>query len=512
MKIRTRAVAASIGVATATAVLAACGGGAASGDGEASTTLNIATMTFPQSLDPTTAIGSALPFFEPVYDTLLHREPDGSYSPMLATEWSWDDEGTTLTLTLRDDVTFDSGATLDAEAVKANLERFQESSGANAEWLAGLQEAEVVDATHLALHLDAPDPAFEYYLSDAAGLVADPAAFDDAEALSTTPAGTGPYELDAEQTVVGTRWVYTAADDYWGEAPPFETVTMQVFDNETAIVNGLKTDQVDTAVLQDANQQSALEGAAGLSVQEFDIDFQGLLLIDRAGAVTPELADPRVRQAINLAVDRETMVEQIRLGKGTVTSQVFGPASEGYDESLDSFYPHDPQQAKDLLAEAGFSGGFELKLPRMRSIVTDAIASSMESDLADVGITLTWVEVDQADALRRVFTDREFSGFVMNIGQVPSDWLVTKDLVLPGTFNPFGYTDETVEKLAAQLQAAETDDAAQPAAALNRHLVEDAWFVPFYRMTYALVTDGGVTATPEVGMAVPSIHNYEPAG
>jgi len=206
------------------------------------------------------------------------------------------------------------------------------------------------------------------------------------------------------------------------------------------------------------------------------------------------------------------MVEQIRLGKGTATSQIFGPASQGYDESLDAYYAHDPEKAKGLLADAGFADGFELKLPRMRSIVSDAIASSMESDLADVGITLTWVDVDQGDALRRIFSDREFSGMVMNIGQAPNDWLVVKDMVLPGTFNPFGYTDKTVEKLAPQLQAQPADQAGETAGELNRHLVEDGWFVPFYRMTYTLVTDAGVTATPEVGMAVPSLHNYAQAG
>ncbi|MFE9750160.1 ABC transporter substrate-binding protein [Saccharothrix saharensis] len=505
----------TVGTAGAVAValtLTACSGAGGGTTGQSDPTLDIATMTIPQSLDPVTAVGGALPFFQATYDSLVKREPDGTYAPMLATAWTWDEGLTKLSLTLRDDVKFDDGTAFDAAAVKANLERFKASTGANAKWFSGLEQVEVVDPTHVVLHLNSPDPAYLHYLSDAAGLMANPTAFADAEKLKTAPDGTGPYELDTAQTIVGTKWVYRRADHYWGERLPFDGVTMTVFDNETAIVNGLKTGQVDTAVVQDANQQSSLDGAAGLTVTPVDFDYQGVLLFDRAGKITPELADVRVRQALNLAIDRRTMLEQIRRGKGAVTSQVFGTDTAGYQEELDSYYSHDPEKAKRLLAEAGHADGFELKMPRMTSIVTEAIASSLRSDLADVGITLTWVDVDQGDALRRIFTDREFSGFVMNLGQPSSDWLVVKDLVLPGTFNLFGYTDDTVKALVPKIQAASGDGVEDPARALNRHLVEDAWFVPFYRMSYALVTDAGVTALPQAGMAVPSLYNYKSAG
>ncbi|NEE44380.1 ABC transporter substrate-binding protein, partial [Streptomyces sp. SID8455] len=74
--------------------------------GSAGAQLNLATLTSPQSLDPSQAVGSALPFFQAVYDTLVKREADGDFSPMLATEWTYDDTRTALALTLRDDVKF----------------------------------------------------------------------------------------------------------------------------------------------------------------------------------------------------------------------------------------------------------------------------------------------------------------------------------------------------------------------------------------------------------------------
>lgn len=99
---------------------------------------------------------------------------------------------------------------------------------------------------------------------------------------------------------------------------------MSVFDNETAVVNGLKTGQIDSAVLQDANQELAISSDSTLKKTTFAFDFQGLLLFDRAGVRTPALRRPEVRQAINHALDRRTMTDKIRQGRGEITDQVFG--------------------------------------------------------------------------------------------------------------------------------------------------------------------------------------------
>ncbi|WP_106399281.1 ABC transporter substrate-binding protein [Actinocorallia populi] len=479
------------------------------GSGGSDDTLDIATLTKPQSLDPKVANGSALPFFQAVYDTLVKREPDGTYSPMLATEWAFDEAGTELTLTLRTGVKFQDGTAFDAEAVKANLERFKKGGGADATDLAAVTSIEVVDATHVKLVLAQPDPGLLFYLSDSAGLMASPAAFAKEEELKTKPVGTGPYRLDAAKTVVGTKWVYTRSPDYWGEKPPYGTVTMSVFDNETAIVNGLKTDQIDTALLQDVGQQVSMKSDPNVTTTDVNFDFQGILLFDRGGKVTPALGDARVRQALNHAVDRETMLSALRQGRGEVTAQVFGPETAAYDPALDTAYPHDPEKAKALLKEAGYEKGFKLRLPRVTAIVNDALAASLKSDLEKIGVELVWDAPDPA-VLQKVFVNKEYSGMVMNMGLDTVDGIVLRTLVLPGTFNMFGTTDDTVKKLVGSVQA-KPDAAEADLKALNEHLVEQGWYLPFYRMSYLLVSDKDVKATPQSGMAVPSIYNYSPA-
>ncbi|MGO2660625.1 ABC transporter substrate-binding protein [Mycetocola reblochoni] len=505
---RTRILPAGAAVVAASLLLSGCGG---TGADTASDTLNIATMTVPSSLDPVDATGSALPYFQAVYDTLIKRAPDGSYEPMLATEWSYNDDRTVLSLTLRDDVAFADGTALDADAVTANLLRFRDGGGTDSANLAGVTDVTAVDATHVDIVMDAPNPGLEFYLSDSAGLMANPAGFEDEDALKTTPDGTGPYRLDADGTVIGTKWVFDKNDEYWDSELPFDTVTISAFDNENAIVNGLKTGQIDTALLQSVDQQIAAEADTALTSTPTSFDFQGLFLFDRDGAVTPELGDVRVRQAINYALDRQTMLDQIMQGRGAVTSQVFGVNAPGYEESLDEAYPHDPAKAKELLAEAGYADGISLTLPRMAAIVSDPLASAIQTSLAEAGIELTWEDLDQATALQRIFSDREFSGTVLNIGQSSNDWIVIQSLILPGTFNMFGSTDPEVQSLVESIRSASADDAVTDVRALNEHIVEEAWFAPFYRVEHQLVTDAGVTAEPQSGLAVPSIYNYAPA-
>lgn len=495
------------GIAIAGAVtllMAGCGDTDADTDASA---LTIGTMTLPQSLDPAEAMGSALPFFQTVYDTLVKRDPEGAYVPMLATDWSYDQSLTRLTLTLREDVTFDDGTPMDGEAVKANLERFRDGSGGQAQTLSDLEEVELVTDTEVVLHLSRPNPAMLYYLSDAAGLIANPASFDD---LTTDPDGTGPYELDAARTAVGTTWVYTRADDYWGDDLPYDEITINAFDNETAIVNGLRTGQINAALLQDVDQQEIAESDEGLTTLPQDIDYQGIILFDREGHITPELAEPEVRQAINHAIDRRTMLDQLRAGNGEITSQIFGTETQAYDPELDTFYDHDPDRARELLDEAGHPDGFSLTLPRMSEIVSDPMATSLESDLAAVGIDLTWDELDQSGVLNSIFTEQEQPGMVMNNAQPAEDWVTIAELVLPGTFNLFGTTDDTVEELTETIKKAPEGEAEEEARELNRHLVEQGWFVPFYRMTHLHVTDGTVEVEPQSGMSVPSLYNYAP--
>jgi peptide/nickel transport system substrate-binding protein len=194
-----------------------------------------------------------------------------------------------------------------------------------------------------------------------------------------------------------------------------------------------------------------------------------------------------------------------------VTSQVFGPSTAAYKPELDTYYTFDQAKARTLLKEAGLEKGFSLKLPRIPAIVSDALAASLQSDLGAVGVKVVWDDLDPGSAVQRIFRDRAYSAMVMNMGQSSSDWVAVGEVVLPGAFNMFGYTDDTVKELLPKIQGRPAQEAKADLQALNRHLVEDGWFMPFYRMTYLHVSDGSVSIKPQDGMAVPAIYNYAPA-
>lgn len=188
-----------LGTALAAAlVLSGCAGDSPNGSGEEANSdglgelLNLGTGSEPISYDPAQAQeGDNFPFFQAVYDTLIHRLPDGSLAPMLATEWEYDETNTELTLTLRDDVVFSDGAEFDADVAKVNLERFQEASGPQGHTLNSVESIDVVDETTIQLNLNEPDPALLIYLSNAAGLMGSPEALD-TPGIATVPVGSGP--------------------------------------------------------------------------------------------------------------------------------------------------------------------------------------------------------------------------------------------------------------------------------------------------------------------------------
>ncbi|MFF1253888.1 ABC transporter substrate-binding protein [Pseudarthrobacter sp. NPDC058329] len=352
---------AALAAATLSAALCltACGGNAGGTDAAGTTAgaaktvkaMTIGSLADAKSFDPVDArTGHAMPIFQTLYDTLLLREPDGKISPMLATKWEYNADNTVLTLTLREGVTFSDGTAFDAAAVKANIDNFKAAKGQDAYQVNSVKEVSVVDPKTVAVALTAPDPAFEYYLTLAAGFMASPKALGTPE-LKTDPQGSGPYVLDKATSVKGSQYVFTKRDGYWNkDLQKFEKVTIKILTDATARTNALVSGQIDAALLDPKNGKQA--DASGLKLNKSQVDWTGIFLYDRDGKISPELANVKVRQAINHAFDRKTIMEQQFLGQGTATTQVFGPESGAYVPDLDNRYPYDPAKAKQLLTEA----------------------------------------------------------------------------------------------------------------------------------------------------------------
>jgi peptide/nickel transport system substrate-binding protein len=506
---------AAVGIATAAALtlaLAGCAGSDSSKPGSSDSAQGevvLGQIIAPSTFDVTQAEwGNRSLYYQAVYDTLLLVKADGSIEPYLASDYSYNEDNTELTLTIRDDVTFTDDTKLTADVVQQNLQRFKDGGGPYAVDLANVDTIEATDDSTVVLTLKAPDPALLTYLGREAGLVAATAMFD-AEDAATNPVGSGPYILDTDASVTGTSYTLKKNPDYWNpDVQHYATLKFSVLSDPTAAVNAIKAGEVNAARLADNNNNEEIEGA-GWALNPNELDFQGLLLFDRGGEQDPALGDVRVRQAINYALDREGLLEALQHGNGTVTAQVFKESSAAYDPALDDAYPYDPEKAKQLLAEAGYEDGLTIAMPS--TVVLGATSFTLiEQQLADVGIKVKYTDTAPENYIADLVAPKYSSAF-MSLEQQP-DWQLVQFMISrTSTWNPFKFGDDTSDKLISEMQVG--DQATQDAKAgeLNKYISEQAWFAPLYRVSSGYATDPGTAVTVMPTNAVPSLYDIAPA-
>ncbi|PRB38511.1 ABC transporter substrate-binding protein [Arthrobacter sp. MYb23] len=511
MKLGPKAAAAAI-VLSASLALTACGGGnAGAGAGSTSgtktvTALTLGTLRDLTSWDPAQAhVGHALQPYQAAYDSLILREPDGKLSPMLATAWKYNDTNTKLTVDLRTDVTFSDGAKFDAAAAKANMDHFKKANGPQMAQLSSVSDVAVVDADTIDINLSAPEPALEFFLSQAAGLMGSPAALG-TDAIKTVPVGSGPYVMDKAASVKDSQSVFNAREGYWNkDLQKYKKLTLKVLLDPTARTNALVSGQIDATLLDPKNGKQA-EGAK-MKLETNQVDWSGLLLLDREGTKNPALANVKVRQAINHAFDRKTILDQVMLGQGTPTSQPFGKDSGAWSEELENYYSYDPEKAKQLLKESGFEGKVSIDVPTLPGAET--LISVMKQQLADVGITL-----NPGAAITNTFTSdvaaQKYPALFYNLFQGQPTVAIDQIVSTKALYNPF---KTTTPELEAKIAAVRTggEDAGKLAQEVNKYVVEQAWFAPLFRVNQMYYHNDKVNVTPQIQQAVPSIYNYSPA-
>ncbi|WP_159499879.1 ABC transporter substrate-binding protein [Microbacterium sp. 18062] len=503
---RWKATAAVAAIAISALALSGCAGGDDSADGGSGGTLTIGAVLSPTTLDPAgSEWGNRSPFYQAVYDTLLLATPDGGIEPFLATDWSYNDDNTELTLTLRDDVVFSDGSALTADVVAANLQRFKDGTSPDAGYFAGIDAFTAVDDSTVLITLSAPDPALLNYLTRDPGLIASGEALE--SDLATTPVGSGPYLLDTSATVTGTSYVYTKNPDYWNpDLQHYDKLVINVLSDPTAALNAIKAGEANGVKLANNDNLAEVEGA-GWTVNTNELDFQGLLLLDRAGTTNPALGDVRVRQALNYAFDRAALLTALQSDHGTVTTQVFPESSAAYDPALDDYYTYDPAKAEQLLADAGLADGFTLAMPST-TLLGATTYTLIEQQLNDIGVTVEYTDTGNnfiADLLAP-----KYPASFMALEQNP-DWQLIQFMIAPtAVFNPFGYSDPQVDEYIQQIQVGDEDTQAAVAKELNAYIVEQAWFAPFYRVQGSFGTDASTTVEMLPTNAYPNIYDFQP--
>lgn len=474
--------------------LSGCSGAAEpspkSGEGANSTaTLSLAVRSPPRSLDPVDLDAGEQAFvWSSIYDTLLYRDNEGKIQPNAASAWEWSEDGLTLTFTIRDGMTFSNGDPLDANAVKATFERNKKRTGQQQEKMQYVEAIEAPDASTVVLTFSTHDPAFIFNMTQDGGAIAHPATVDD-KRTTTDPIGSGPYTLNTGRSVNGSSYVLERRDDYWNvDQYPFKTFTVRVLQDQTAALNALRSGQVDVAGVP-ANQVSSVEGN-GISTKFVPaISGAFINLADRGGVKEPALADVRVRQAINYALPREKMVEQLLFGAGQAAHQLYNAKSSAYLEDLEGYYEYDADKARELLKQAGYSDGFTLTMPS--SPVSLNFEPTISQALADVGITVVWDAVPAGSANAAVATG-EYPAFFATSASVPPERETVRQLQSAAQ-NPFRWHDPKLDSLISAANSELDDDKRTKIYQdINRYATENALFAPLFSLGTTLGIKNGI--------------------
>ena len=446
-------------------------------------------------------------FYQAVYDTLMHRNADGTVTPNVATKWSYNQTNTVLTLQLKSGIKFTDGTALDAKAVVANINANRDSKGPGATLLSSVSKATAQGASTVILSLNAPDPSLTESLSGTAGLLESPKAIGTA-AEKTTPVGSGPYILDKTKTQIGSVYTFKQNPGYWNKKGwTYSTLVIKYIKDSTAMVNALQTGAVQGANVATNSAVPTLK-AAGLNTVSSYLDGLGIYFADRNGKTVPALKDVRVRQAIEMAFDREAMLKTIDAGYGMATTQMFPKGSAGYVASLDNAYPYDLAKAKSLMAAAGYANGFSMSMPTLSFYFGTAAYAVIKAQLAAINITVKEEPQTGATFIGDLLASK-WPAYLMQFERSANAWTLINFIIAPNSiFNSDHYTDATSAGLIAKIQSGGNTPAGVKAQqALNTYLVDNAWFVPFYAKQANFAFKGINVASAQAGNVIPFLWN-----
>jgi len=312
----------------------------------------------PDVLDPTLArtfVGRIV--FAALCDKLLDIDEKLTIVPQLAQSWEWSADSKALTMKIRPDVTFHDGEKLDAAAVKFNLERHKNLPGSNRRGeLAPLASVDVVDPLTGKLNLSAPFSPLLAALADRAGRMVSPKAAQAAGAnFGAKPVCSGPFKF--VERVAQDRMVFERFEGYWNKAAiHFDKITYTPIVDATVRLANLKSGQFDFIERVASSDIEKLQADKRFKVARItEIGYQGITINigkSEQAQKNPLGRDARVREAFELALDRQGLAQVVNDNEALVGNQWVAPSNAFYARNM-PVPKRDIARAKALLKEAG---------------------------------------------------------------------------------------------------------------------------------------------------------------
>jgi peptide/nickel transport system substrate-binding protein len=385
---------------------------------EASTITTAFTEAQPGTLDPHAAANAdEFLVLRNVYEGLVGYNPQTLEPvPALAESWEVSEDGTVYTFTLRENVTFSDGSTLDAADVKYSFDRLANRETGTS-YTAGLilsnvvgwadvrpptpsvgegtptpvpvepaesiSGVEVVDEQTVRFTLANPTSTFLSRLTLPGGFILPEGAAESVD-LTTNTVGAGPYTVS--EYTPAQQIVLTANPNYYGGAPAVQQVTIRVIPEQSVQLLEYEAGNLDIVRVPQSDLQR-LRGDANLSGQLAEIPTLSTFHL-RVNLKDPVLGNPLVRRALAQAIDRQVIIDSVLQGQGVPADGLYPPGLSAFDEAFDPF-PYDPEAARALLAEAGYPDGVDITL-RTGQIETEVrVLNAIAQTAAPAGFNIT---------------------------------------------------------------------------------------------------------------------------
>lgn len=358
-------------------------------------TLKIAVTTVGKSLYPPN-MTTVLEHFaaQPCLESLVYYDNAGNTVAGLATEWDIETDPPSVTFTLREGVKFHDGTDFDAEAAKWNLDQYNAAGRAE---LQIVDSIDILDEYTIRLNLTEFRNDLLNNLSYVSGHMVSPQAYEDygEDGIDTHPVGTGPFKfVEWERDV---ELIYEKNEDYWQEGKPFldRIEIIEIADPMVAYAS-LLNGEVDILSMVAPNDAAELADDENFNIVSKSLGWRGIM--GPSDKAESPFSDVLVRQAMSYAIDKEAIADALYYGYATPIHQFTSEDSVYWNPDVED-YPYDPDMARELMAEAGHSDGFDTTIICINTPIEVQLHTVVQSYLAAIGINAT---IDASD-MGRIF-------------------------------------------------------------------------------------------------------------
>lgn len=332
-----------------------------------------------KSMDPATGVDSPSALLSRhVYNGLVQIDENKQVVGDLAESFEMVDD-VTYRFKLKEGVMFHNGEELKASDVKFTLERckIMPRAMSNAE---AIDHVSIEGDYDLTIHLSRPYPSLLYILNDTSmKILSEKAVTEAGEVYGENPIGTGPFRF--KEWAPNDHWTVERFDGYFGEPADASSITARIIPEGSARCIALETGEVDLILSVDPVDAENVEGNSDLVLESWPAASVEYLAFNTQ---KEPLNDPKVRQAITYALNRQEFVDTIIEGRGEVATSFIAKTLPGWNEDVKP-YPQDLEKAKALLAEAGYADGIKLNI-YVSGDVRNRSAQVVQAQLKEIGV------------------------------------------------------------------------------------------------------------------------------